>query len=165
MSAYRILSVEIVKGNTLNSNWRKDMQKIQTDHGEFIDNMEGVRSSPGTPIGFAWKDKIGCVVNARSVFSKDHQWLTPDEAVVESPQVIPPGNLSGQGHELLSTSKIAKLHNLRTKEFEQRLINAGYLEKSQDGQHLLTLKGKNAGGQPRNGQFGPFFVWPCDLAI
>jgi hypothetical protein len=66
---------------------------------------------------------------------------------------------SGDDHKLTS-SKIAKKLNLRTKEFLEKAVEAGFLE-SKEGKHYLTEAGKASGGEFRmSKKFGPYFLWP-----
>ena len=84
MSTFKILSVEIVEGKTLNSKWRSSMQKIKTDCGEFIDNMPGKqfgyhkKASPG----FDWESKIGQTVGANIIKYKGQSWLNSKEDII-----------------------------------------------------------------------------------
>ena len=65
----------------------------------------------------------------------------------------------------LSTSKLAKLHNLKTADFLNRLVDHGYLA-SVDENHELTSAGKEAGGELKQSRrFGPYFLWPRDLSF
>lgn len=63
----------------------------------------------------------------------------------------------------LSSSKIAQKHKLKTNEFIDKLVNAGYLL-MKDERPTLTDLGKNKGGEFKYSQrFGPYFVWPENL--
>ncbi len=64
----------------------------------------------------------------------------------------------------LTTSKLAQKLNLKTADLTDRLIKAGYLE-LRDGKQYITPKGKDAGGEFRMGQYGPFFLWPETLKL
>lgn len=65
----------------------------------------------------------------------------------------------------LTSSKLAKNHKLKTAELIDKLTAIGYLGK-QDGKHALTEKGKGAGGESKySPRFGPYFIWPEDLAV
>ena len=75
VDAYKILSVEIVPGISLNRRWSDDMQKITTDKGIFIDNMPGSRVGNQKP-GFDWSSKIDETVHNVKVVSRgDFNWL------------------------------------------------------------------------------------------
>lgn len=63
----------------------------------------------------------------------------------------------------LSSSKIALKHKLKTNEFIDKLVNAGYLL-MKDEKPTLTDLGKSKGGEFKYSQrFGPYFVWPENL--
>jgi phosphatidylserine/phosphatidylglycerophosphate/cardiolipin synthase-like enzyme len=63
----------------------------------------------------------------------------------------------------LSSSKIAQKHKLKTNEFIDKLVNAGYLL-MKDEKPTLTDLGKSKGGEFKYSQrFGPYFVWPENL--
>jgi phosphatidylserine/phosphatidylglycerophosphate/cardiolipin synthase-like enzyme len=65
----------------------------------------------------------------------------------------------------LTSSKIAKKHKMKTKEFIDKLVALGYLE-LKDEKPCLTDKGNKAGGESRmSKQFGPYFIWPESLEI
>jgi hypothetical protein len=54
---------------------------------------------------------------------------------------------------------------MRTGELNDKLITAGPLTRDGD-QFKLTDQGKAAGGEFRfSKKFGPFFIWPSDLAV
>lgn len=63
-----IKSVEIVPGSSLNGNWKIDMQKIETDKGEFIDTLP-------EKSGHDWKQEIGKTVNAVFNNASGFNWL------------------------------------------------------------------------------------------
>jgi len=68
-------------------------------------------------------------------------------------------------YDKLTTSKLAKALGMRTGELNDKLITAGLLTKDGD-QFKLTDQGKAAGGEFRfSKKFGPFFIWPSDLAV
>ena len=65
----------------------------------------------------------------------------------------------------LTTSKLAKALGLKTAELTERLIACGLLE-LRDGKTYITAAGKTAGGEFRmSPKFGPYFLWPADLAV
>ncbi len=78
METHKIISVEIVSGSSLNNNWQNDMQKIETDKGSYIDNMEGGQFGffkDANP-GFDWSSKIGKTVEKIKVFHHGgFKWL------------------------------------------------------------------------------------------
>lgn len=65
----------------------------------------------------------------------------------------------------VTTSKLAKLHKVKTDEILEMLVNNGFLEASND-KKSLTQKGKDNGGEfkfsPKN---GPYFLWPESLRL
>lgn len=68
-----------------------------------------------------------------------------------------------EGTGKLSSSKIAQRHKLKTNEFIDKLVNAGYLL-MKDEKPTLTDLGKSKGGEFKYSQrFGPYFVWPENL--
>lgn len=65
----------------------------------------------------------------------------------------------------LTTSKLAKQLKLKTAELLDKLIEADFLE-DKEGKNHLTDKGKEAGGEFKySKKFGPYFIWPSDLAL
>lgn len=64
----------------------------------------------------------------------------------------------------LTTSKLAQKLGLRTKELLDKLTAQGYVE-WRDEKHLITAKGKEAGGEFRTSKYGPYFLWPEDLSV
>ncbi len=65
----------------------------------------------------------------------------------------------------LTTSKLAKALNLKTPELTERLVARGLLE-LREGKTYITAAGKAAGGEFRmSPKFGPYFLWPADLAV
>lgn len=65
----------------------------------------------------------------------------------------------------LTTSRLAKALNLKTAALTERLIARGLLE-LRDGKTYITAEGKAAGGEFRmSPKFGPYFLWPADLAV
>ena len=65
----------------------------------------------------------------------------------------------------LPSSKLAQKHGLKTSEFIEKLIARGYLTMREEKTYL-TKKGKEAGGEFRTGRrFGPYFLWPENLAL
>ena len=67
--------------------------------------------------------------------------------------------------EKLTTSKLARKVGLSTAELTKRLLALGLLE-LRDGKAYLTEKGKGAGGEFRlSPKYGPYFLWPAELAF
>ena len=58
----------------------------------------------------------------------------------------------------LTTSKLAMKLGKKTDEFIEELIINGYLVKVNE-ENKLTDKGKQAGGESKNGKFGNYFLW------
>lgn len=79
MEKHRIISVTIVEGNTLNANWKSNMQKIVTDKGNYIDNLKGRQfgcQEDGAKPGYDWASHVGEVVqNIRTFSSRGYLWL------------------------------------------------------------------------------------------
>lgn len=72
---------------------------------------------------------------------------------------------SDESIDKLSTSKIASKLKLKTVEFIEKLINAGYLQE-EEGKPRLTELGKSIGGEFKySPKFGPYFIWPKDLNL
>lgn len=68
-------------------------------------------------------------------------------------------------YDKLTTSKLAKKMGIKTKELNEQLVAAGFVE-DKEGKSYLTDKGKAAGGELRTSQrFGPYFIWPTDLIV
>lgn len=65
----------------------------------------------------------------------------------------------------LTTSKLARTAGLKTADLTERLIALELLE-LRDGKTYITTKGRAAGGEFRmSPKFGPYFLWPADLAL
>ncbi len=81
MDTFRIVSVRVVKGNTLHATWRSDMQIISTNKGEFIDNAPGLGpfdpkwKKLGASPGFDWKSKVEEEVTGVIRESRSYKWL------------------------------------------------------------------------------------------
>lgn len=78
MASHKIISVEIVRGDSLFSDWKNPMQKIVTDKGTFIDNLPSFQfgfyniASPG----YDWQSQVGKLVGGIKIFSsRDLNWL------------------------------------------------------------------------------------------
>jgi phosphatidylserine/phosphatidylglycerophosphate/cardiolipin synthase-like enzyme len=64
----------------------------------------------------------------------------------------------------LTSSKIAQKHGLKTNDFIEKLVSAGFLEVKK-GKHQLTKKGIEVGGESRiSSKYGPYFLWPENLS-
>lgn len=66
----RINDVIIVPGNTLQRYWKKEMQKIFTDKGDFIDKLPSNE-------GHDWKQEKGKLLSVEIVKSSGYEWITP----------------------------------------------------------------------------------------
>lgn len=81
MDTFRIVSVRVVRGNTLYRTWSSDMQIVSTDKGEFIDNAPGLGpfdpnwNNIGASPGFDWQSKIGEEVTGVIRESRGYKWL------------------------------------------------------------------------------------------
>jgi phosphatidylserine/phosphatidylglycerophosphate/cardiolipin synthase-like enzyme len=64
----------------------------------------------------------------------------------------------------LTESKLAKKLDISRTELNKRLTSQGFLSE-RGGNLYLTAKGKEAGGEFRTGQYGPYFLWPDDLVL
>ncbi|AYO11835.1 DNA repair protein [Vibrio campbellii] len=65
----------------------------------------------------------------------------------------------------ITSSKLAKKHNLKTDDFLKLCVTKGYLS-FDDGKHSLTDEGKSFGGEFKySKRFGPYFIWPESLDI
>jgi hypothetical protein len=83
----KILSVEIVEGETLNEYWTHNMQIITTDNGEFIDNDIGntfIHSHDYTiqpNVGYDWKSLIGKEVEEVVIYrSNGYDWINKPQS-------------------------------------------------------------------------------------
>lgn len=77
----------------------------------------------------------------------------------------PPDTAEVPAPPKLTTSTLAKALGLKTAELTERLIARGLLE-LRDGKTYITAAGKGAGGEFRmSPKFGPYFLWPADLAV
>jgi hypothetical protein len=97
----------------------------------------------------------------------------PDAAEAPAPLAAPEAENPGaettgdpsSGTARLTTSKLAKALGLKTAELTERLIACDLLE-LRDGKTYITAAGKAAGGEFRmSPKFGPYFLWPADLAV
>ena len=81
METFRIVSVSIVKGQSLCSTWKSDMQIVRTDKGEFIDNAPGLGpfdpkwKAAGASSGFDWKSKINEETTAVRRVARGYNWI------------------------------------------------------------------------------------------
>lgn len=65
----------------------------------------------------------------------------------------------------LSTSALAKQHNIESKELFKDLSAKGWIYKKDEQWHL-TKEGKMAGGEIKyNPKFGEYIVWPSNLDL
>ena len=83
----------------------------------------------------------------------------------EEPPPLPDSASNEKEYDKLTTSKLAKQLGIKTKELNEKLVSAGLIE-DRDGKPYLTEKGRAAGGEFRTSKrFGPYFIWPTDLAF
>lgn len=79
---YKILSVKVVSGNSLNSRWSSPMQIVTTDKGKFIDNVPSNQFGyfrVATP-GYDWSKLVGQTTNHVKIFySRGHRWINYQE--------------------------------------------------------------------------------------
>jgi hypothetical protein len=74
----KIISVDVVEGRTLKSNWKSQMQVVETDQGRFIDNMPGRKFSrlSYAEDGFDWSRHIGEVVkDCKIIRDSGYLWI------------------------------------------------------------------------------------------
>jgi len=65
----------------------------------------------------------------------------------------------------LTTSKLAKVLDMKTSELTDKLISKGFLYQDND-QLKLTEAGKKSGGEFKfSKKFGPYFLWPKDTVV
>ncbi len=65
----------------------------------------------------------------------------------------------------LTTSRLAKKHNLKTAELTSKLCMLGYIEQAK-GVLTLTSKGKEVGGESRiSSKHGPYLLWPENISL
>ena len=64
----------------------------------------------------------------------------------------------------LTSSKLAKLHGMKTSELLGKLSEFGYLQE-EEGKQKLTSKSQNLGAEFKFGKHGPYFLWPENIAI
>ena len=65
----------------------------------------------------------------------------------------------------VTSSKLAKKHELKTDDFLQACVTKGYLS-LEDGKHTLTESGKEQGAEFKySKKFGPYFIWPEALDV
>ena len=77
-SEFRIISVEIVEGFTLNATWKSPMQIITTDKGCFIDNVPNRQFGCYTVAssGYDWSKLIGKTTNnVKIIKSRGFEWI------------------------------------------------------------------------------------------
>ena len=71
----------------------------------------------------------------------------------------------GQGYGKLSTSRLARERKLSTVQLLEQLVVKGFLNLEGE-KHILSDAGKAAGGEFQvSKRFGPYFLWPVDLAV
>lgn len=73
------------------------------------------------------------------------------------------GSDAETGGDKLTSSRIAAKLGMKTGQFLERAVAAGYLAADSD-KHLLTPKGEKAGVEfVAKSRFGPYFLWPQDF--
>lgn len=81
MKTFLIIEVRMVKGQSLYSTWKSEMQIIKTNKGEFIDNAPGLGpfdprwKKIGASPGFDWNSKIGGEVTATTREARGYRWI------------------------------------------------------------------------------------------
>jgi phosphatidylserine/phosphatidylglycerophosphate/cardiolipin synthase-like enzyme len=89
--------------------------------------------------------------------------IKKDADTVQAPRA--PDKVEDKAYDKLTTSKLAKFRGIRTADLTDKLLTAGLLVKDGD-QYKLTEKGKAAGGEFRlSKKFGPYFIWPTEIAL
>jgi len=97
----------------------------------------------------------------------------PAEAEKSTPRGVEPDSTSTSGTETscpgkvikISTSKIAKIHKMKTVDLMEIFVAMGYLVKTETG-HCLTEVGTLAGAELRkHSKFGDYFVWPENVTV
>lgn len=68
-----------------------------------------------------------------------------------------------EGHNKLTTSKLAKKLGKTTSELIEEFVSKGYLEIRNEKEEL-TEKGKEVGGENKKGRFGTYFLWNENLS-
>lgn len=115
MQRHKIISVEIVEGSSLVSEWKSPMQRIVTDKGTFIDNIPHLqfgRYNVASP-GYNWKLLEGKEATGIKVFSShDFQWLNKaDDTPYRRAPLPPPLALGGDKLSSLDRELRVKLEN------------------------------------------------------
>lgn len=115
MQRHKIISVEIVAGNSLVSDWKSPMQHIVTDKGTFIDNIPHLqfgRYNVASP-GYDWKLFEGKEVDGITIFSsRNFQWLNKaGDALYNRRQLPPELALGGDKLSSLDRELRVKLEN------------------------------------------------------
>ncbi len=77
METYKIISVCIVEGKTIESYWRNNMQRVFTDKGAFIDNMPGCKfGAKDAADGYNWVNEVGVEVDDANIIQhRGHNWI------------------------------------------------------------------------------------------
>ncbi len=73
---------------------------------------------------------------------------------------------STEKNSKLTTSKLAKVLDMKTDQLTAKLVSKGFLQIS-DGKEELTEKGKSSGGESKKSRYGngSYFLWDRDLAL
>lgn len=69
-----------------------------------------------------------------------------------------------RARDMLTTSKLAKKYNMKTKEILAQMVEKGYLVCNED-QHNLTVDGVALGAESKTGRYGSYFLWPADFDL
>lgn len=120
--------------------------------------------------------RLSLTSQRRTVFEEAQRLIRISDEVRLSAETIAKGEdgaqapsaankLEDKPYDKLTISMLANALGMRTGEFHDKLITAGLLTRDGD-QFKLTDQGKAAGGEFRfSKKFGPFFIWPSDLAV
>jgi phosphatidylserine/phosphatidylglycerophosphate/cardiolipin synthase-like enzyme len=99
-------------------------------------------------------------------FQESQRLIRISDEVRISVETVPPLVDTPAGPEeppsWLSSSRLAKIHGLRTNELLEKLAALGWVEKNGDDWQL-TESGKQNGGEPKSGRFGHYIAWPAAL--
>jgi len=128
---------------------------------ELIHQMRDVLKFDSVVTAYGLTETSGCVSICRQGDSAET--IAKGEDGAQAPSAA--NKVEDKPYDKLTTSKLAKPLGMRTGELNDKLITAGLLMR-EDDQFKLTDRGKAAGGEFRfSKKFGPFFIWPSDLAV
>lgn len=100
----------------------------------------------------------------RIIRISDEIWITLEKIEKENIGETASTSKKEDDEKKLTTSKLAKLHSLKTAEFLDKLTESGYVI-DEGGSHKLTQEGKLIGGESKTGRHGSYFLWPESLKI